>query len=494
VDEAVSAKATYVVVGEVLRDRDSVRLLARVHDGTDGRVVSALPIATSPARDPLVAVEQVRSRLAGVLSALLDERLGSAAATTTPPLYEAYVEYLLGLERVQTRNIEALTHFLRAARLDTTFSLALIWAAYAHTRCQGGRSDGTSASCGHLSWDSVMQVLDARRGRLGPLERHTLGFVTGARTRDHRLYYESARAAAQLVPVSFWTAHAFIAARDLGRGREALELMLAVRDIPTFDRVFPAFRTWLATELHQNGRYAEELVEAERRARIGGLLNPLPLALFGQARALAASGRLDSTYRLANALAAHRRGVGGVAALSRELRMHGFPAAADSLARLCSRLQRESADTTLGGWGEAALCAEENGDMLQARRLIEACCLQRLNPRVLWLARLGVWSALADDRVGALAYDAAIDSVSIAQASDTRRFAGAFAAEKLNGHAAIAAALGDGQRAVRLLQQSFDSWGGGRLDFRHEYRDRAYDNIRAYAPFARLVAAILDAG
>ena len=491
VEAARDAGAAFVVTGAFHPNGDSVQFQATVRDAADGRVVSSVPVVTGAIRDPMPSVEQVRSRLAGALSALIDPRLGRATTTITPPLYSAYLEYLAGLEQVQTTN-QAHTRFYEAARLDSTFSLAIIWTAYALDRCQNSQLRGFKTMCLSISWDSLVAVVEARRARLSPLERHALDFTKAWRTKDHGLYYESAKAASQLVPVSFWTAHAFFSAIDLGRNEEAMATLLAMRNVPLVDRVFPAYRTHLGDLFHEEGWFNDELNEVRRIDRSPGPLNPPLQILNSRARALAALGMIDSVLQIGATLASTQHGIGSVAGASRELRAHGHVAAADSLARLCTAVVNASQDTTPTGLRNEALCAEARGDVKEARRVFEECCIAT-NPNpslVMLLSKLGAFAALAGDTAAAQRYSAVIDTLPISKASNTRWFPKEFLAEKLAAKAMIAAALGDGPGAVTLLQQSFSEWGRRRLVFRHQQLQPEYDPIRSYPPFQRLVASL----
>lgn len=488
--EAKAASASFVVTGSVhLHGTDSIRFQSIVTETTSGRVVSSLPSVKGLRRDPMPAVEEVRSRLSGALAALVDERIGRAAATIAPPMYAAYVEYVAGLDQVQTGHL-AQFRFLEAARIDTSFTLALIWAAYALDRCENARARGFPSRCLTASWESLMGVAESRRAGLSPLERHALDFTKARRTKDHRLYYESAKAAAQLVPVSFWTAHAFLSATDLGRNGEAMATLVAMRDVPMFERVFPAYRAHLRTRFHEEGWFEDEMAEARRVERSPGPLNPPLQILAAKATAAAALGLTDSVFQVAGAMANMRSGVLSIAGAAQELRAHGNPAAADSMAQLCTSLVEASADTTPSGLLAAASCAKSRRDFAEARRLYETCCIGANYTQVRLLSELGAFAALEGDTAGANRYSATIDTLPIAKASDTRWFASQFAAEKLSGQATIAAAMGDGPKAVKLLQLSFNEWGGLRLRFRHTQLSPEYDPIRSFPPFQRLVASL----
>src|SRR3989442_2599695 len=68
------------------------------------------------------------------LATLFDSRLSLwAKAAGQPPSFEAYQEFIQGLDRmVQFDSRGAIGHFRRAALEDTTFRLPLIFAAHEH--------------------------------------------------------------------------------------------------------------------------------------------------------------------------------------------------------------------------------------------------------------------------------------------------------------------------------------------------------------------------
>src|SRR5881296_4267682 len=123
-----------VVSGAYYRQADSIRFQVQVSAATDGTVLRALEPVAGPISQPLTAVEAVRQRVMAALATLFDSRLSAWAKTAgQPPSFEAYQEFIQGLDRmVQFDSRGAIGHFRRAALEDTTFRLPLIFAAHEH--------------------------------------------------------------------------------------------------------------------------------------------------------------------------------------------------------------------------------------------------------------------------------------------------------------------------------------------------------------------------
>src|SRR2546425_11845821 len=96
------------------------------------------------------------------LATLFDSRLSLwAKAAGQPPSFEAYQEFIQGLDRmVQFDSRGAIGHFRRAALEDTTFRLPLIFAAHEHMDL------GEFATA-----DSIAHAVERSPGRLAPLDR-----------------------------------------------------------------------------------------------------------------------------------------------------------------------------------------------------------------------------------------------------------------------------------------------------------------------------------
>src|SRR5437762_5497295 len=123
-----------VVSGAYYRQADSIRFQVQISAAKDGTVLRALDPVAGPISQPLTAVEALRQRVMAALATLFDSRLSRWATTASqPPNFQAYQEFIAGLDRfVQFDMRGAVAHFERAAAVDTTFRLPLIFAAHEH--------------------------------------------------------------------------------------------------------------------------------------------------------------------------------------------------------------------------------------------------------------------------------------------------------------------------------------------------------------------------
>ncbi len=136
--------AVTVVYGAIYKVRNRLEFRVTVADQGGNRVVGTVTNVTAPVDDPLGGVEELRSRVMGWLAVRYDERLQApASAIERPPTYDAYRAFSEAMTRyVAVENVGAAPLFLRAYRLDSSFTLALFYASISSTAREVG-SRGT---------------------------------------------------------------------------------------------------------------------------------------------------------------------------------------------------------------------------------------------------------------------------------------------------------------------------------------------------------------
>ncbi len=334
---ALATGAATVVSGAYYRQGDSLRFQAQVTDANRGRLVRSIEPVSGLVVRPTEVVERLRQRVTAGLAALLDPKLGAMAWNTIePPTYEAYSAFMLGLERFYRLEYpDAITHFARAALLDSTASQsthnqALIWAAVAYV------NHGRMAEA-----DSVARVLAARRERLSTLDRHSLDWVLAILNGDTAGYLEGARRMHELTPGSDLSEliHGFGALR-VGRATEAVAVLARIDERGPMGEWGSYWET-LTGAHHVLGSHDRELAVARRgRARFPAL----PTLVY-EARALAALGRIAAVNaRLDECETLPRYGDatpgGAMERAALELRAHGHVAAAAVAADRATRWYR----------------------------------------------------------------------------------------------------------------------------------------------------------
>ncbi len=279
-----------VVWGAFYRQQDSIRFQVQISAASDGRVLRALDPVAGPLAAPLTAVEAVRKRVMAALATLFDARLSLwAKAAGQPPTFEAYQEFIQGLDRmVQFDSRGAIGHFRRAAVEDTSFRLPLIFAAHEHMDL------GEFAAA-----DSIAHSVERSPGRLSPLDRLYLTWLLAQTRGDRERALETAREMATMAPNSETLWLVAQCALALNRPREMVAALSALGPDRGLFRGWSVYWFYLAFGHHMMGDYRRELKEAlEGRRR-----HPADFAvLAAEVRALAALGRgADIQERLVEA-------------------------------------------------------------------------------------------------------------------------------------------------------------------------------------------------
>jgi tetratricopeptide (TPR) repeat protein len=454
---AAATGARLVVSGAYYREGGSLRILGRLTDAADGRLLRALEPVSAPAARPQLAVAALRERVVGAMGGLLDARTQpGAVASNLPPSLAAYRLWSAGMEHFYRNEFRAaLPKLVAAVRVDSTFVGPLLYAAIAHAAL------GEPAEA-----ESLLAVADRQRDRLAPAERHLLAAWQAESRGDWAGALRSSREALRLTPgVTVGRSVVWWNAVRVNRPREALAALTRVDPERPPMRHYPPYWEVQTLAHHQLGDYQAELAGAVR----GRGLHPdhVPLR-YAEARALGALGRVTEAERALDEaldlppdpLHTHAEVTW---ALGREFRAHGHEAAAQAafgraLAWYDARPTAERATTVQRGRRAEALYAAGRWD--EARRSFEALAAERrgeasaagdhgmyglapLGPPD-YRGYLGVLAARRGNRGAARAADSAL---------------AAFRGSHLFGRptywrARIAALLGERERAVALLREA----------------------------------------
>jgi tetratricopeptide (TPR) repeat protein len=269
------SRAGTLVVGGYYRDSDSLRFQAQIVDGGSERVERVLDPVSAPLDRPMAALDPLREGVTGALAILLDDRLQNwTARTSRPPSYEAYQEFLRGMENYGQDPPSDLVHFIQAASLDSTYAQAVLWAGIVY------------ADMGRLAEaDSVFRTLAPRRDRLAPYDQANLDYFQSGWGRDD---WEAAhRAATRMEELAPTAGHAHwavaLTALALNRPREALRAMRRIDSDRGWGRTWPWIYLFHVNIQHQLGDYDAEAAAAlknrerdpSRRAAIAYQIRPL---------------------------------------------------------------------------------------------------------------------------------------------------------------------------------------------------------------------------
>ena len=461
--------AGLVVAGAHYLQGDSIFLQARVTDARQGKVLRALGPVSGPAAEPLRGVEGLRDQAMAGLASHLDPRLAVAARVSSqPPSYDAYREYIAGLEaHVLHQFREALDHLYRAAAFDSTFTVPLLFAAAAHTNL------GEYALA-----DSIVEMLTRSEARLAPLDRALLDWLRADVQGDLPGALQAARRMAEIAPGSFRGYQVGLEALLVNRPREAVNALTPLDPTRGQLRGWMDYWTVLAAAYHMLGDHRRELEAARRAGRqYPGRLEPLEM----EVRALAATGRVDEVrQRVDDSLRQpFGRGIspaGIMQAAGVELRAHGYPDAAREmfertvtwhkerpLVEMRTRGYRHGLANALylaGQWHEAQVAFQD---------------LAADDPEnVFYQGFLGVLAARHGDRREAQRISEELGSL-----QQPYLFG-----ENTYWRACIAALLGERHAAVALLREAFASGYPYSLVL---HTDVDLESLRDYPPFQELL-------
>ena len=472
---ARAANAGLVISGAYYKQGDSVLFQADFTDANLAKLVQTVGPVSALAVSPLTGVELLRQRVVGALAPLVDPMLATfASQTRQPPSVEAYRELLAGEATFYTKEPEAMDHYRRAARMDSSYVFPLLrFVLVAINRGDTPR------------YDSAVAVLRQRRPRMTPYEQAYFDYAACTNSRDHASCVTATREMVRLSPKSQNAAYLHgITLRDANRPREADSVFrrLDPRSGELAGRIY--LLEHASSALHALGEYQREFdFMRSASAQYPGRQYLAPFVI----RAFVAVGRLreaDSVVTAALSLPNDlRQSASGTAVTAiRELRWHGHASEADALAvRVLSwtstrpAVERESVEGRV-----------DRADLLMVAHRWEA--LQALTDSLVAAVPTNGYARMmqgiafakrgklaeAEVSLGTLvSFENRIDPQDKVNCGDD-----SLCRQGLR--AGIAAALGDPARAVSLLPPRFGTTGRGHFHVIGEM-------LQDYAPFQDLI-------
>ena len=473
------AGADIVVWGAVYRQGDSLIYRVQIGDLSKQRQLATIEPVISSVGDAIGGANRLRAKVAGALASALDQRVASVSATSSrPPSFDAYKEYVLGLEKFASPQSEfrSIPHFEAAIRLDPDFALPVIWSIFAYGNAGKDREK-----------DSLIHLLDSRRERLRPLDKYALEFFLARQRNDANAQLHAAEAAARLSPGSEWSHNAALLLLGKNRPAESLKYFRQIDPEHGWARSWGPYWRYLGVTLHVLGKYDEELEASERIRRIDPIA---PSADVLKANALIGAGRAEEGERVAEGLLTRphedANQINRVHAMAQELSAHGHPRLAKRLwVRIIAwnrvgvngplpasledtGMYRRKSQHSLGQALYNAGHAEEAGRIFTALAMSDSADIDA------W-GFLGLVAAHRNDRVGAERIMKFLETPFAIQNW------GFYPSQYLA--AEVAAALGHREHSVNLLRSLIDR-GSGWPPWLH--RDPDWTALRDYPPFREL--------
>jgi serine/threonine protein kinase/tetratricopeptide (TPR) repeat protein len=442
-------ESSIVVSGSYHLMNEDIQFQATIVDAQHEKIIGALSSVVGPRDDPTEAIAELRQRIMGALVAHLDPSQGLIPGAPLPK-FEAYREYMAGLELFGVDFSGAARHFRRAAELDSTFAAPYFRLVSVHT----ARDELAKV-------DSLLRLLDQRREELAPVFRAILdaekAVLQGRRAESLRYLHR----ASELLLTPNPTINYLIAlyAVRSNRPQEALDAFAQTEEpLDVVSRVYGFTGAWSivihAEAHHMLGNYQHEL-ELVRRAQ--EYYPDVTLLLAAEARALAALGQVgevQQTALRALSIGPGPWGEGGPDAAgyvmldaARELRAHGHPEFASELVDRAIewyRLRMPDARGARDHRFDFARALHDGQRWEEAHAIFEELASEE--PRdIVRRQYLGILAARRGDRERAQEISNELQSMGGPYVRGQNTFS----------RACIASALGDREQAVSLLRQAF---------------------------------------
>jgi len=317
--------AGIVVTGAYYLEGDTLRFQANLTDAIRGSLLHSLDPTVGLVDQPMASIESLGSEVAGAVASLFSGWDSGLDQKIRPPGFEAYREYIAGMDLFFVDNERALEHFGRATELDLDFVAPQLM-ALSVLRISGRFAEA----------QAIVDRLSEQRQRLNPVERFWLEYHKAKLDGDNQRATLQMRRCLDLAPRSAFIK--FGLARNLlicARPREALEVVSAIGDLGLWSGT-GACTLPLGVKMdaqHQLGSYDGELESARQGVEACGDRMYLQLC---RARALIGRGEVDLVEEVLNdgleAPDARRLSLLLFLDIARELDAHGHPALALSVA------------------------------------------------------------------------------------------------------------------------------------------------------------------
>lgn len=471
--------AGLLISGRYYKERDSIRVQVLLTDLAQRRVLRTLghPIAGAVGEEQQL-LEELARRVVGMAAIAVDTSdANRAIGRTFPSSYAGYRESTRAWERFYEADIAGFyRHAQRATQYDSSYMTPIMMQAYV-------RSDAREWPTA----DSLVGIMEARRGRLSQFEQAGTDMLRAAVAGDLAAHLRGAIAVTEAAPASAeLRTYAARVAVNANQPRRALAILSRVDPARGVMLVAPWYWNWKAAAHHLLGEYPEELSAARQGVRS---FPHVETATASLGRALAAEGRggevralLDRLPRAGSANA-HRR---WKIALdwARELDAHGHHGEARRLLEMLDReLSRAGAGSADGARFRASVLGAlgRHGEAHAAWRALAA----RQPSSLEIVGNVGVAAARAGDSAGAASADVRIQA---------GRWEYAHGRDAM-WRARIAAVRGNPDLAVQLVEEAltrgfprFYDPGGGPHDEPELHVDPALQALRRLPSFRALIA------
>jgi tetratricopeptide (TPR) repeat protein len=457
-----------------------LELQATLEDAQRGSVIRAIDPIPAINEAPQEAIATLRDWTLMAVQDHLHPILAWGAGDRFPK-YEAYQAYRRFFEAMETGPSEgALGNLLQASRLDPEFARPLL-----HV--------GAAWIPGISSFELHDMMIDFFRPvhemDLTPRQQLIVEMIDARVDGRWQNAYRLSMLELEHDPSNSWARKDAIKnAIFTHRPLEVIELFEGMEEDPLTPGRYRYFTAkWVLMALHSTGRHEEELTLARRvlAEELGETAGESARA--NELRALAALGRIDEIDAILTEVLLEPDWILSdsqeMSAVVYELRAHGFAEEAQNIAERALSLYASGDDTTTLDRCDPCeayvLMAAEH--FSEARTIFEKLLTDVPDNRD-WCTQLGICAAVLGDRETALQMERRIEEIGPSTGPTDVPY-GTRGAGKIM-QASIAAQLGDGDRAIRLIQQGIAA-GYDNYDWIHA--NPAFETLREYPEFREIV-------
>jgi len=473
--------AGVAVHGTVYQAHDTLHLQVQVADPATGRLLRPVERVSVPSDSVMAGVDRLRTRVLAAVAPLADT-VTHLRRAVAPPTYDAYRDYVAGLEAFVTGDVpRALDLFMRSAQVDTGYPMPRIAAAISYVNLD----DANGAA-------RLLAPLQKERDRLGPLERSTLDMASALLAGDLASAYDAVVRQSRIAPGTIGEYMVAELARKMNRPDEAVDVLRTLGPERGELRGWRPYWRELTYALHLRGSHAEELAAAwEARRWYPADASMLRYevranAALGDRRALdAALATLESVPVPADA-----RGGARIVAVTEWL-AHGHPDGArfaqDVAAWFDALPAVEAQEATIRRQHARILILSGRATESRARVAPLLTARPRSAIALSTLGVAGVAAAAVGDSAGARAMMTALATRAETMTAAER---GLSSGEAPYWQSIIAAQLADTATAIARLRQARAA-GLGMEPAVHA--EPAFASLRGWPPFAALLASVAGA-
>ncbi len=468
-DLAKHTEAGTVISGSYILTEGILRFEANIIDANRGKSIHTLEPVSGPGESPMEVIETLRQRIMGTLSIYFSQIPSRTRRFLEPPLFEAYQEYLTGMDAFDHDYSQALTHFEKAVELDPEFPAPCIRMSIIYNYQEQ-----------FAKAESMVNLANERRERLNLFERFLLdAFVAGLQG-NYEEGLNFFRQAETLAPEDYVLNYLIgLETLRLNRTQETVDTFMKI-EIPEFvnSTEIGAWRFRVIAEAyHMLGKYLKELEEVSKGQE--NFPDNIDLQL-GRVRALAALGRIQEVLGVIDKSLALKQPseTPGIIMLvaAQELRTHGYLNESKEIANRAvswyqSQIPAEAPDEKHNSSLASAFYVAEQWE--NAQKLFKELS-EGYPDHLQYKGFLGRLAARLGNKKEALQLSEEIASIDQAYLFGIHTYS----------RACIASLLGEQEQAVELLQQAFAQ---GRPFGVYLHRDMDLEPLRDYPPFQELL-------